>query len=177
MEFNKSKTYLNLLAAFAGEAQASIRYQYFAKKAKKEGYEQIAAIFDTTSKNEYEHAYLWAKRLDMIQSTSENLQRRAEGEHYEWDEMYRGFAQTAREEGYNDIAAMFDGVASVEKEHEQRYLQLKQNIAENKVFNRSPDTYWICRNCGYIMQGATPPEICPVCVHPQAYFEIKPENY
>jgi rubrerythrin len=178
MELKGSKTEANLLAAFAGEAQARTKYSYYASKARKEGLNQIADFFDETSLNEKEHAKLWFKLLhDGIPATEDNLVDAAAGEHYEWTDMYAGFAQVAREEGFTRIAAMFELVASVEKEHEKRYLKLLDNIKEGKVFKRDTKQAWKCGNCGYIHYGDSAPEICPACSHPQAYFEIKAENY
>lgn len=174
-----SKTWKNLETAFAGESQAAMKYQYFASKAKKEGYEQISAIFRETSDNEKEHAKVWFKFLHggEIASTSENLEAAAEGENYEWTDMYNNFAKEAREEGYDDIAAKFELVASVEKEHEARYLKLKENVDSDMVFKSDKVTVWKCRNCGFVYTGEKAPEVCPACSHPQAFFEIRAENY
>lgn len=179
MEFKDSRTFQNLAAAFAGESQARTKYDFFASQAKKDGYEQIAAIFAETANNEKEHAKLWYKRLSggKIGPTTENLKIAAEGENYEWTEMYKEFAAVAREEGYNDIAAQMDGVAAVEKEHEERYLALLRNIEEAKVFSRIGDQVWVCRNCGHVHVGSSAPAVCPVCAHPQAYFELRANNY
>ncbi len=173
-----SKTEANLMAAFAGESQAHNKYSYYASKAKKDGYVQIAAIFEETAKNEKEHAKIWFKLLhDGMPATTENLLDAATGENYEWTEMYSSFAQTAREEGFTKIAYLFDAVAKIEKEHEERYRKLLANIEGDLVFSRDGDVIWQCSNCGHIMVGKKAPEICPVCEHPQAYFQIKPENY
>ena len=178
-ELKGTKTEANLLAAFAGESQARNKYTYYASKAKKEGYEQIAALFLETADNEKEHAKLWFKLLHDgdVPSTPENLKDAAAGENYEWTDMYAGFAKTAREEGFDEIAAQFEGVAKIEKEHEDRYLKLVKNIEEGLVFSRDGDVIWQCQNCGHIVIGKKAPEVCPVCAHPQAYFQIKAENY
>lgn len=173
-----SKTEQNLMEAFAGESMARNKYSYYASKAKKDGYVQIAALFEETAANEKEHAKLWFKLLhDGIGSTPENLKDAAEGENYEWTDMYDKFAKEAREEGFDDIAALFEGVAAIEKEHEERYRKLLQNIEDGIVFSRDGDMIWKCGNCGHIHVGQKAPEVCPVCAHPQAYFEIKAENY
>jgi len=173
-----SKTEQNLREAFAGESMARNQYTYFASKAKKEGYVQIAELFEETAANEKEHAKLWFKLLNGgIGSTTENLKAAAQGEHYEWTDMYDRFAKEAREEGFDDIATLFEGVAAIEKEHEERYRKLLQNIEEGIVFSRDGDTIWKCMNCGHICVGQKAPEVCPVCAHPQAYFEIKADNY
>ncbi len=172
-----TKTEKNLLEAFAGESQARNKYTYFASKAKKEGYEQIAAIFLETAGNEKEHAKLHFKELDGIGNTSENLKAAAAGENFEWTSMYPGMAKEAREEGFNEIAAMFDGIAKVEKKHEERYKQLLKNLEEGKVFKKDGKAYWKCRNCGHIHEGTEAPEECPVCKHPRAYFELLNKNY
>ena len=179
MELKGSKTEQNLMAAFAGESQARNKYTYYASKAKKEGYEQIAAIFEETALNEKEHAKMWFKILhdDGIPSTIENLKDAAEGENYEWTDMYAGFAKTAREEGFTKIAYLFEEVAKIEKEHEERYKKLLGNIEDGIVFSRDGDKIWKCRNCGHICIGKEAPQVCPVCAHPQSYFEIKAENY
>ena len=178
MELKGSETEKNLMAAFAGESQARNKYTYFASKAKKDGYEQIAAIFTETAENEKEHAKMWYKLLNGgIGTTEENLEAAAAGENYEWTDMYAGFAKTAREEGFDQIAALFEGVAEIEKEHEKRYLALLENCREGKVFSKDGDTIWQCRNCGHICVGKKAPEVCPVCAHPQSYFQVKPENY
>ena len=177
-ELKGSKTEKNLMEAFAGESQARNKYTYFASKAKKEGYEQIAAIFLETADNEKEHAKLWFKLLNNgISSTEENLKAAAEGENYEWTDMYDKFAKEAREEGFEQIANLFEGVAKIEKEHEERYRKLLENLEDGLVFSKDGDKIWKCRNCGHICIGKEAPEICPVCAHPQAYFELKAENY
>lgn len=179
MEFKESKTYKNLETAFAGESMARNKYTYFASKAKKEGYEQIAAIFLETAENEKEHAKMWFKELNggSIPDTKDNLLAAAEGENYEWTDMYDGFAKTAKEEGYDRIAKLFEGVAAIEKEHEARYRKLLENVKGDLVFSRDGDAIWQCRNCGHIVIGKNAPKVCPVCNHPQSYFEIKKENY
>ena len=179
MELKGSKTEANLMAAFAGESQARNKYTYFASKAKKDGYEQIASIFLETAENEKEHAKMWFKLLNggEIPSTEENLLSAAEGENYEWTDMYDSFAKTAREEGFDHIAYLFEGVAKIEKEHEERYRKLLANVKDGLVFSKDGDRIWQCRNCGHIVIGKEAPEICPVCSHPKAYFEIKAENY
>lgn len=179
MELKGSKTEQNLMAAFAGESQARNKYTYYASKAKKEGYEQIAAIFEETAGNEKEHAKMWFKLLHdgNIPSTMVNLEDAANGENYEWTDMYKGFAETAKEEGFDHIARLFDGVAKIEKEHEERYKTLLENIKENKVFEREEKVMWICRNCGHVHFGEEAPEVCPVCSHPKAYFELRARNY
>ncbi|OKZ77697.1 MAG: rubrerythrin family protein [Clostridium sp. 27_14] len=179
MELKGSKTEKNLMEAFAGESQARNKYTYFASKAKKEGYEQIAAIFQETADNEKEHAKLWFKLLNggEIGTTEENLKAAAEGENYEWTDMYERMAKEAREEGFDHIAYLFDGVAKIEKEHEERYKKLLENVKDGKVFEAGEIKIWKCRNCGHIVVGTKAPEICPICAHPKAYFEIKAENY
>ncbi len=179
MELKGSKTEQNLMAAFAGESQARNKYTYFASKAKKDGYEQIAAIFEETANNEKEHAKMWFKLLEggEIKSTPENLKAAAEGENYEWTDMYKGFALTAKEEGFDHIAFLFEEVAKIEKEHEERYKKLLKNIEDELVFSSDGDTIWICRNCGHIVIGKSAPKVCPVCSHPQSYFERKANNY
>ena len=179
MEFKGSKTEANLMAAFAGESQARNKYTFHASQAKKDGYQQIGDIFTETANNEKEHAELWFKRLheNAIPATMDNLLDAAAGEHYEWVEMYAGFAQTARQEGFNDIAAAFELVAGIEKTHEQRFQKLADNIRDDKVFSRDENTLWICLNCGYIYKGAQPPAMCPTCKHPQSYFQIHLEDY
>lgn len=172
-----TKTEKNLLEAFAGESMARSKYTYFASKAKKEGYEQIAALFEETANNEKEHAKMWFKLLDGIGSTAENLKAAAEGENYEWTDMYDKFAKEAREEGFDHIAQLFDSVGAIEKEHEERYLKLLKNVEDGLVFSKDGDTIWKCRNCGHICIGPKAPEVCPVCAHPQSYFEVKAENY
>ena len=177
MELKGSKTEQNLRDAFAGESQARNKYTYFASKAKKEGYEQIAKLFLETADNEKEHAKIWFKLLGGIGDTAENLLAAAEGENFEWTDMYARFAQEAREEGFEDIAKLFDGVGAIEKEHEERYRKLLANLQGGLVFSRDGDAVWQCANCGHIVVGKQAPEVCPVCAHPQAYFQIKAENY
>ncbi len=179
MELKGTKTEANLMAAFAGESQARNKYTYFASKAKKEGYEQIAAIFTETADNEKEHAKMWFKLLKggEVPSTVENLKEAADGENYEWTDMYAGFAKTAKEEGFDHIAYLFEAVGKIEKEHEERYKKLLENIEEGKVFECGEVKMWKCRNCGHIHIAAKAPAVCPVCNHSQAYFEIKAENY
>lgn len=174
-----SKTWKNLEAALAGESQAALKYGFFAKQAKKDGFEQIAAIFAETSGNEKTHAKMWYKLLNggEVSDTKTNLGLAAAGENYEWTDMYKKFADEAREEGYDQIAAKFEMVGTIEKEHEQRYLKLRENIEHDVVFKNEDMTVWRCRECGYVYVGAEAPEVCPVCAHPQAFFEIKPENY
>ena len=174
-----TKTEQNLMTAFAGESQARNKYTYFASKAKKEGYVQIASIFEETANNEKEHAKMWFKLLEggAIRSTIENLQAAAEGENYEWTDMYATFAKEAREEGFDDIAEKFEGVGAIEKEHEARYLKLLDNVKKEIVFSRDGDTIWQCANCGHICIGKKAPDVCPVCDHPQAYLQIKAENF
>lgn len=179
MDFNGSKTQANLQAAFAGESQARNKYTYYASKAKKEGYEQIAAIFTETANNEKEHAKLWFKLLNNkeIPTTAENLKDAAGGEHFEWVQMYKQFADQAKEEGFNDIAFLFEEVAKIEKEHEERYNALLASVENGAVFKAGDECAWICRNCGHIHFGKEAPSVCPVCAHPQAYFERKANNY
>ena len=179
MEFKGSRTEANLMAAFAGESQARNKYTYYASKAKKEGYEQIASFFEITAGNEKEHAELWYKRLHggQVPGTVENLKDAADGENYEWTEMYAEFAKVAKEEGFNDIAAQFTLVGKIEKEHEERYRTLLANIEDGKVFARPAETVWICRNCGHVYVGENAPKLCPTCAHPQSYFEIRQTNY
>lgn len=179
MELKGSKTEQNLMTAFAGESQARNKYTYFASKAKKEGYEQIAALFLETAENEKEHAKLWFKYIEggEIKSTMENLKAAAEGENYEWTDMYAKFAEEAEAEGFSRIAQQFRGVAAIEKTHEERYLALLKNVEEGLVFSRDGEQIWKCRNCGHVVVGKKAPEVCPVCNHPQAYFEIAAENY
>jgi len=179
MELKGSKTEQNLMTAFAGESQARNKYTYFASKAKKEGYEQIAAIFEETAGNEKEHAKMWFKLLcgGEIQDTMSNLKAAADGENYEWTDMYFEFAKVAREEGFDDIAKKFDLVGAVEKHHEERYLKLLLNIENNEVFKREESTVWVCRNCGHVHVGKMAPMMCPTCAHPQAYFELRSTNY
>ena len=178
MELKGSKTEKNLMAAFAVESQARNKYTYFASKAKKDGYEQIAAIFQETADNEKEHAKMWFKLLnDGIPSTAENLKAAAAGENFEWTDMYDRMAKEAREEGFDNIAELFEGVAKIEKEHEERYMKLLENLENGLVFSKDGDKIWKCRNCGHIHIGKEAPEVCPVCAHPKAYFELKAENY
>jgi len=172
-----TKTEKNLWEAFAGESQARNKYTYFASKAKKDGYVQIAKIFEETAANEKEHAEIWFKLLQGIGSTAENLKAAAEGENYEWTDMYAEMAKDAREEGFDHIAFLFDEVGKIEKEHEERYRKLLANVEGGLVFSRDGDMIWQCSNCGHIHVGKKAPEVCPVCVHPQAYFQIKSENY
>ena len=172
-----TQTEKNLEAAFAGESQARNKYTYFASKAKKEGFEQIAALFQKTADNEKEHAKLWFKELDGIGSTAENLAAAADGENHEWTDMYREFAETAEKEGFAELAEKFRGVAAIEKAHEERYRALLRNVETQKVFEKSEVKVWECRNCGHIVVGTKAPEICPVCAHPQSYFEVREENY
>ena len=172
-----TKTEKNLWEAFAGESQARNKYTYFASKAKKDGYVQIAKIFEETAANEKEHAEIWFKLLQGIGSTAENLKSAAEGENYEWTDMYAEMAKDAREEGFDHIAFLFDEVGKIEKEHEERYRKLLANVEGGLVFSRDGDMIWQCSNCGHIHVGKKAPEVCPVCVHPQAYFQIKAENY
>ena len=178
MKLKGSRTEANLMAAFAGESQARNKYDYYASKAKKDGYVQIAELFEETARNEKEHAKLWFKLLhDGMPGTEENLRDAAAGETYEWTEMYATFAKEAEEEGFTEIARLFRGVAAVEKEHEERYLKLLENVKEGLVFSRDQDMIWQCGNCGHVVIGKKAPEICPVCDHPQSYFRIKAENY
>ena len=172
-----TQTEKNLMAAFAGESEARNKYTYFASKAKKEGYEQIAALFLATADNEKEHAKLWFKELDGIGNTAENLVSAANGENYEWTDMYAGFAETAEKEGFHELAARFRLVADVEKHHEERYRALLKNVETKQVFEKSSVTVWECRNCGHIVVGTKAPDVCPTCNHPQSYFQIKAENY
>ncbi len=179
MELKGSKTYANLEYAFAGESQARNKYTYFASKARKEGFEQIAKFFEDTAENEKEHAKVWFKLLNGgdISSTKENLVAAAAGEHEEWTNMYAGFAKVAREEGFGKIAALFEMVAKIEKEHENRYLALLDNINSGKVFERKPKVVWVCRNCGHHVESEKAPELCPVCNHGKAFFELVQDNY
>lgn len=174
-----SKTAANLAAAFAGESQARNKYTYYASKAKKEGYEQIAAIFEETAGNEKEHAKMWFKLLhnNEVPDTITNLTDAAEGENFEWTEMYAEFAKVAKEEGFSEIAYWFKAVGDIEKEHEERYRKLLANVKAGEVFEKVGENQWKCRNCGHIYTGKTAPKVCPVCTHPQAYFEIRAENY
>lgn len=179
MELKGTKTESNLKAAFAGESQARNKYNYYASKAKKEGYEQIGAFFDATADNEKEHAKLWFKALheDDIPMTAANLLEAADGENYEWTDMYNNFAKTAEEEGFSKVAYLFKGVAAIEKEHEARYRKLLEAVNSGKVFEASDEVVWICRNCGHIHHGKKAPELCPVCAHPKAFFERRALNY
>ena len=172
-----TQTEKNLEAAFAGESQARNKYTYFASKAKKEGYEQIAALFLKTADNEKEHAKMWFKQLNGIGDTKDNLEAAANGENFEWTDMYEGFAKTAEEEGFAELAEKFRGVAAIEKAHEERYRKLLHNVEMQEVFAKSEVKVWECRNCGHIVVGTNAPEVCPVCAHPQSYFEVKEENY
>ena len=172
-----SKTEANLRTAFAGESQARNKYNYFASKARKEGYEQIANIFEETAGNEKEHAKLWFKALNGIGTTAENLQSAADGEHYEWTDMYAEFARVAHEEGFEDLAKQFEGVAAIEKLHEERYLKLLENVKGKLVFSKDGDAVWQCLNCGHVVIGKDAPAVCPVCAHPQSYFQVRAENY
>ena len=179
MNLRGSKTESNLMAAFAGESQARNKYTYYASKAKKEGYEQIAAIFEETANNEKEHAKLWFKLLhdNEVPDTLTNLKDAANGENYEWTDMYQNFANVAREEGFDDIAFLFESVGKIEKSHEERFLKLVGNIEDHLAFKKGEETVWICRNCGHIYVGEEAPKICPVCKHPQSFMEVKAENY
>ena len=179
MELKGSKTESNLQAAFAGESQARNKYTYFASKAKKDGYEQIAAIFEETAGNEKEHAKMWFKYLEggAIKDTISNLNAAADGENYEWTDMYETFAREAEEEGFTEIAAKFRMVGEIEKHHEERFRKLLKNIDDEIVFSSDEDTIWICRNCGHVVIGKKAPEVCPVCAHPQSYFERKADNF
>ncbi len=172
-----TKTEKNLAAAFAGESQARNKYTYFASVAKKEGYENIASIFEETANNEKEHAKLWFKALGELGDTAANLLHAAEGENYEWTDMYEGFAKDAEEEGFKVLAAQFRMVAKIEKAHEERYRALLSNVEMQKVFEKSEETMWECRNCGHLVMGKKAPESCPVCAHPKSYFEVRKENY
>ena len=179
MELKGSKTEQNLMAAFAGESQARNKYTYYASKAKKDGYEQLAAIFEETANNEKEHAKLWFKELHggAVPSTEENLLDAANGENYEWTEMYKEFAEVAKEEGFTRIAKLFEMVGEIEKEHEQRYLTLLQNIKDERVFKKDAKKIWVCRNCGHVYEGEEALAVCPVCAHPQSYMEVKEDYY
>lgn len=177
MELKGSKTEQNLRTAFSGESEARNKYTYFASQAKKEGYVQIAELFLETANNEKEHAKIWFKLLEGIGTTAENLKSAADGENYEWTDMYLRFAEEAREEGFNDIAYLFDAVGKIEKEHEQRYLALLENVENKQVFIKDEIVIWQCSNCGHVVVGKKAPEMCPVCKHPQSYFEIKADNY
>ena len=178
-ELKGTKTEANLMAAFAGESQARNKYTYYASKAKKEGYEQIAALFTETANNEKEHAKMWFKLLHggSVADTMTNLKDAAEGENYEWTDMYKNFAEAAKAEGFDHIAFLFEEVAKIEREHEEGYRRLLANIEEGIVFSRDGDMVWICRNCGHIHVGKVAPEVCPVCAHPKAYFELRAQNY
>ena len=179
MELKGSKTEANLLAAFAGESQARNKYTYYASKARKDGYVQIAELFEETANNEKEHAKIWFKLLHdgAVPETTVNLGDAADGENYEWTDMYAGFAKTARDEGFQHIAFLFESVAKIEKEHEERFRKLLSNINNGLVFSRDNDTIWICSNCGHVVIGKNAPDICPVCSHPQSYFKMKEQNY
>lgn len=177
MKYKGTKTEKNLLEAFAGESMARNKYTYFGGRAKKEGFEQIAAIFQHTADNEKEHAKLWFKELEGIGSTYENLIAAADGEHYEWTDMYENFAKDADEEGFTALAAKFRMVGAIEKEHEKRYRELADNVKHERVFEKDGEVVWECRNCGHIYVGKKAPELCPTCAHPKAYFELRKENY
>lgn len=179
MNLEGTKTQANLMAAFAGESEARNKYTYYASKAKKDGFVQISQLFTETANNEKEHAKIWFKLLHngSVPDTSTNLQDAATGENYEWTEMYPQFAREAREEGFEEIARLFEAVAKIEQEHEQRYLKLLENVEQGLVFSRDGDRIWKCSNCGHIVVGKSAPEVCPVCAHPKAYFELKAENY
>ena len=179
MELKGSQTEKNLQTAFAGESQARNKYTYYASKAKKEGYEQIAAIFEETALNEKEHAKLWFKYLHGgdVPTTTENLLDAAEGENFEWTDMYHGFAKTAKQYGFNDLAFLFEAVGKIEKAHEERYRKLLKNIEDKVVFSSEGDAIWVCRNCGHIVVGKQAPQMCPVCKHPQSFFERKADNF
>jgi len=177
MNLKGTKTEQNLMTAFAGESQARNKYTYFASVAKKEGYEQIAAIFEATANNEKEHAKMWFKELGELGGTTENLKAAAEGENYEWTDMYATFAKEAEEEGFKVLAAKFRLVAAIEKSHEERYLALLNNVEMQKVFEKAEETMWECRNCGHLVIGKKAPVVCPVCAHPQSFFEVRKENY
>ena len=177
MELKGSKTEKNLMTAFAGESEARNKYTYFASVAKKEGYEQISAIFLKTAENEKEHAKMWFKALGGLNDTAKNLLAAAEGENYEWTDMYATFAKEAEEEGFTKLAAQFRMVGEIEKHHEERYRALLSNVEMQKVFEKSEQTMWECRNCGHLVMGKKAPEVCPVCAHPKSYFEVRAENY
>ena len=177
MELKGTKTEKNLMAAFAGESQARNKYTYFASVAKKEGYEQIAEIFTKTADNEKEHAKLWFKALGELGKTAENLAAAAAGENYEWTDMYKQFAEEADEEGFHELAEQFRGVALIERSHEERYRTLLNNVEMQSVFAKSEEKMWECRNCGHLVMGKNAPVVCPVCKHPQSYFEVRKENY
>ena len=179
MELKGSKTEQNLMTAFSGESQARNKYTYYASKANKDGYEQIAAIFEETANNEKEHAKMWFKELHggEVPETLANLLDAAAGENYEWTDMYDGFAKEAKEEGFDRIARLFESVAKIEKEHEERYRKLVENIKTDRVFKKEESVVWVCRNCGHVHVGKVAPKVCPVCNHPESYFEMKSENY
>ena len=177
MELKGSKTEQNLMTAFAGESQARNKYTYFASVARKEGYEQIAAIFEQTANNEKEHAKMWFKALGELGNTAQNLLAAAEGENYEWTDMYDTFAKEAEEEGFTRLAYQFRAVAAIEKSHEERYRALLNNVEMQQVFEKAEQTMWECRNCGHLVIGKKAPQVCPVCVHPQSFFEVRKENY
>ena len=178
MEFKGSKTEANLMAAFAGESQARNKYTFYASKAKTEGYNQIAAIFEETANNEKEHAKIWFKALSGLNDTISNLRDAADGEHYEWTEMYAQFAKEAREEGFEELAKQFEGVGAIEKHHDERYKKLRANIESGKVFERDDEEIeWICANCGHVHKGKKAPDICPICAHPKAFFMLNIETY
>ena len=179
MELKGSKTEANLMAAFAGESQAHTKYKYYASQAKKDGYEQMAAIFEETANNEKEHAKLWFKELHGgdIPTTMVNLEDAAAGENYEWTTMYKEFAETAREEGFDRLAYLFESVGKIEEEHEKRYLTLLQNVKDDKVFHKDGDKIWVCRNCGHVYIGSDALDVCPVCNHPRSFMEVKADNY
>lgn len=177
MQYKGTKTEQNLMAAFAGESQARNKYTYFSSVAKKEGYEQISEIFLKTAENEKEHAKLWFKALGELGDTAQNLLHAAEGENYEWTDMYEGFAKDADAEGFTQLAAQFRAVAKVEKAHEDRYRALLNNVEMKAVFEKAEETMWECRNCGHLVMGKQAPQVCPVCAHPQSYFEVRKENY
>jgi len=177
MELKGTQTEKNLKTAFEGESMARVKYGYFASAAKKEGYEQIGAIFEETSENEKEHAKLWFKQLKGIGTTEQNLRAAAAGENHEWSSMYKGFAETARKEGFNDLATQFEGVAKIEARHEQRYLELADKLKNGAIFKKNIKLQWKCRNCGHIFTGDSAPEICPVCNHPKSFFEVFVEKF
>ena len=177
MKYAGTKTEQNLRAAFSGESEARNKYTYFASVAKKEGYEQISALFLKTAENEKEHAKMWFKELGALGNTAENLLHAAEGENYEWTDMYATFAKEAEEEGFPELAAKFRAVAAIEKSHEERYRALLNNVEMQAVFEKAGETMWECRNCGHLVMGKKAPQLCPVCAHPQAYFEVRAENY
>ncbi len=179
MNLKGTRTEANLMAAFSGESQARNKYTFYASQAKKEGYEQIAELFLETAENEKQHAKIWFKYLKggSIPSTLENLKDGAAGEHYEWTDMYKGFAEVAREEGFHEIAAVMENIAKIEKRHEERYLKLIENVENDKVFKKDQEVYWVCRECGHVHYGKEAPEVCPTCKHPRAYFQIIATNY